>query len=772
MALLALPTLAQDALQSAARQVLSGPAAARIRAEQALRKQGGKAARALIDAIAERRKARAAVTPAAWSLLFEICPASETEALLRMRPFGSRALRIEVLRWLARRDLPGFRDVETLRAAGLVAFLDDEDEIATEAAKKLLDFDLPLVAEGLATRLLALITQERWGSRRFGLAVATAFAQLRAAGPWLERVFAAAEAKAAWLVPALLPAFAQRRKAVLAGRLDAWAARRNPAIAQAFAVLVARLDAEFGQRVDHESRLALYTRLARLAPHDSRWWLQLARVAVLDLARPEAAAPAFARLRRASVRANSRIEAACLAAIAARLSGQSAIAELERAQGESAELFERLRRARMQEDDDVRDFDARQRWRRLVPPKLGEDEVAQRRQRYLDQGGQLGQRWRVAGRQRIAVLLLAAMIFAEEGQAARAKSLVADAATCLDELEGDWDLDRFGETADLDIALQWSSGPLEYLQRALEGNEALEGRVDRKERERRLGVAMRNYAFLAERLAHEVPEQVLPPSDLQGVARDARERDPDERERVLSTLTSWRAAFYRRVGDSDKAGACLDAAIAAVKGVATWRNERMRASFWFDRAALALDLRDAKTAKARLQEFIDYYETSLRDVRVDPARYVDPKRATQFYSSQLSAGHISMAVLHNVLLGELDVARKHCRRAYELEDSPFNRALYACYLARDKKEREARALLASIAPAPPVYYNLGCCYALLGDADRALTNLRKDLEWNYLTRAARNRQREWAAKDRDLMSLRKDPRFVELVRPRKPGEGR
>jgi tetratricopeptide (TPR) repeat protein len=55
------------------------------------------------------------------------------------------------------------------------------------------------------------------------------------------------------------------------------------------------------------------------------------------------------------------------------------------------------------------------------------------------------------------------------------------------------------------------------------------------------------------------------------------------------------------------------------------------------------------------------------------------------------------------------------------------------------------------------HYNLACRYALLKQADMALKALRKAVELGY-------RDFRFMEEDRDLESIRKDPRFRQLVR--------
>ena len=58
---------------------------------------------------------------------------------------------------------------------------------------------------------------------------------------------------------------------------------------------------------------------------------------------------------------------------------------------------------------------------------------------------------------------------------------------------------------------------------------------------------------------------------------------------------------------------------------------------------------------------------------------------------------------------------------------------------------------------PTAHYNLACRYALLKQPDLALTTLRKAVELGY-------RDFRYMIHDRDLDSVRKDPRFRALLR--------
>lgn len=126
---------------------------------------------------------------------------------------------------------------------------------------------------------------------------------------------------------------------------------------------------------------------------------------------------------------------------------------------------------------------------------------------------------------------------------------------------------------------------------------------------------------------------------------------------------------------------------------------------------------------------------------------------------------VSLAVNANVRLGDPETALGYFERAYALDDSEFMRGLLACYRARFGQEDEARKLLRTIRPTPPVYYNLACAYALLGDVDAALEMLARELAENHPSPGALARQKRWAREDPDLAGLAEDPRFRALTQP-------
>lgn len=68
-----------------------------------------------------------------------------------------------------------------------------------------------------------------------------------------------------------------------------------------------------------------------------------------------------------------------------------------------------------------------------------------------------------------------------------------------------------------------------------------------------------------------------------------------------------------------------------------------------------------------------------------------------------------------------------------------------------------KQLVAACPADPTAHYNLACRYALLRQPDLAFRSLRKAVELGY-------RDFQFMEQDRDLESIRKDPRFRQLVR--------
>jgi tetratricopeptide (TPR) repeat protein len=116
-----------------------------------------------------------------------------------------------------------------------------------------------------------------------------------------------------------------------------------------------------------------------------------------------------------------------------------------------------------------------------------------------------------------------------------------------------------------------------------------------------------------------------------------------------------------------------------------------------------------------------------------------------------------------VRLGDPKTALGYFERAYEIQQTDFMKGLLACYRARFGAEQEARGLLRTLEPDRPVFYNMACAYALLGDTTEALALLERELNENHFTPGSLARQKRWAKGDPDLANLWDDARFLKLV---------
>ncbi|MFT4709957.1 MAG: hypothetical protein ACI8Q9_001083 [Planctomycetota bacterium] len=124
---------------------------------------------------------------------------------------------------------------------------------------------------------------------------------------------------------------------------------------------------------------------------------------------------------------------------------------------------------------------------------------------------------------------------------------------------------------------------------------------------------------------------------------------------------------------------------------------------------------------------------------------------------------VGLAVTCNVRLGDPETALGYFERAYEIQQTDFMKGLLACYRARFGAEQEARGLLRTLEPDRPVFYNMACAYALLGDTTEALALLERELNENHFTPGSLARQKRWAKGDPDLANLWDDARFLKLV---------
>ncbi|HHI79095.1 MAG TPA: hypothetical protein ENK02_03875 [Planctomycetes bacterium] len=757
-----------EELERLVQRFVQAPPALREDLLPALRRRGEEAGLALLK-ISERRP-RLLLDAGVLGLLFDLLPARATGAALNLLPQLDPGGRSALLDWLARRDLPSFRDFERLRARGLLGFVGGSKPETERALRELAKWDLPLVAKGL----FALLTRRPPKGRRpldraEQVLLCRSLTSLRSASEVAPEVLAWIEGPGRSLAPALLPLFAEVPGPVLQGRLDRWLFLRVPEVQEAVQNLLQGLDNKLFAQLRHRERLQLFERIRRAPFSTVEDALKVLHIAVLDLGDPGQGIEALKDLMARSRTPSESAELWSLSAIGSFLAGTSGEAALRKAiQAAGAMVGRDLGAAgpMLWERAQV-EFEWTRAWRSQVPPKVPEREFESRLRWVLRVGGRRDEIRREGLRRSIAVDCLGGVLAFLEGDRARAEARMDRAVEAFEECLGLWDEDLLGPNRDLDQALALRSGPLQFLVRALEGNEGQGEIVSLAERKRRIAASKKGFRFLVQALAARLPDRVLP---LPGQKVSGGFGDPsaDARgagERAVSSLPFLYEAALQRLGEQEQALAVLAHWVELLQGAGLPENLRLRAQFLFEKASIAIDQRRPEVARAALRDYLRFMEDRLQEARQHPELFVSPKTVERYYAGRVAAGLVNMAVLYNVVLGQPGKAREFCRRAYMLEDSPFNRVLYACYLARDRKCAEAKKLLKSVDLEPNLYYNLACTYALCGDKEKALHWLNQDLQKNYPTEKARNRQRLWAKKDKDLSSLRGDPRFEALVRP-------
>ena len=172
-----------------------------------------------------------------------------------------------------------------------------------------------------------------------------------------------------------------------------------------------------------------------------------------------------------------------------------------------------------------------------------------------------------------------------------------------------------------------------------------------------------------------------------------------------------------------------------------------------------IDQGEPKRAESELLKAVERLESIEKRLQENGAG----GRQTASVRAQRCSALVSLAVNANVKLRDADKALAYFERAFELRQDEFMRVLLACYRARSGRVEEARLMLREVRPGPQTYYNLACTHALLGEKQRALEFLERELEENQFSGGSLERQKDWARDDPDLAGLRGDPRFERLV---------
>lgn len=110
-------------------------------------------------------------------------------------------------------------------------------------------------------------------------------------------------------------------------------------------------------------------------------------------------------------------------------------------------------------------------------------------------------------------------------------------------------------------------------------------------------------------------------------------------------------------------------------------------------------------------------------------------------------------------------AEGYMRSALLLDpEDPFNVIFAATYLANEGKRDEALKVAKIHEPLLAASYNLAAVYALLGEKDKALAMLHRHFYQYERYDAVRRKEMEEARVDVVFASLKKDPRFIALIK--------
>lgn len=716
--------------------------------EDALAGLGAAAVPALLAGLAE------AAPPARLRrvrLLAGLASAAETPMLAGLLE-GERdpRVRLVLVHALGRRDVPGWRDVIEGRVAALARALSDPARpVAAVALERLVAMDEELAAAALAEA----VRRRSFPLRREAL---VGLAGMESAWRVLPGLLDLVREELPDLLPTLLPGLGTRYREEAVGPILEFLGSREPNLRSAAYQALAGMDAWLFARHDHGRRLELNARAARSWPGrlDLAWGA--ATVVVLDDRKLADPAEACRRLEplipvpEQSERApEAQARLLLLQGVDRLLAGAPAAAADRFARSWHAVQAARARGPEVPAGDTTLHVETWLDWRRQVDPPLEPEQVKLFERRAEASGGPLKEAQRHLLRLGASVALTAAVGACLDGRESDAGTWCRAAREMLRELESDWDRDLQGPFREHDAVLQGELGALAILQRGLARGAG------------RWQEAERGFRRLIQLLHGERPDFYPSVEESGGPPDPARF---GEQEEVLSMVGLDFAAFLEEAGERDKALAVCRALADRLASAGLSENRELRMRVLFRLAGIYNDMRRPDDSEPLLRDYLRHYQARKAEIEQNPELFRDPAAALRWVDGMLSRAHVSLAVLANVLRKDLEQARYHCQRAFELDGTDFNRILFACYLARAGEPDRARRLAEAVDESPELYYNLACTWALVGEKSRALDLLERDFSVNHLTPRARNLHREWAVRDRDLEPLAGEERFRLLMR--------
>jgi len=229
----------------------------------------------------------------------------------------------------------------------------------------------------------------------------------------------------------------------------------------------------------------------------------------------------------------------------------------------------------------------------------------------------------------------------------------------------------------------------------------------------------------------------------------------EAREGRLDSAWPQAARVWMRLGDADRAHEALREVATFAASSETVEEVGWRT--WWRVFRLLRDFYDRQAALDALQAHRDYVERRLPNA---PGRWRD---LGEEYAS-LGAVPDAIACFHRLDQAIREQDARDAQRAIEEHLNPvgwFCRHLGREDLAQEAWRRwlqvkEGVARDARGARRPVAWYNVACGRALLGEISSALDALEKSVEMGY-------RDAAHALADRDLETVRAEPRFAELI---------
>jgi tetratricopeptide (TPR) repeat protein len=131
-----------------------------------------------------------------------------------------------------------------------------------------------------------------------------------------------------------------------------------------------------------------------------------------------------------------------------------------------------------------------------------------------------------------------------------------------------------------------------------------------------------------------------------------------------------------------------------------------------------------------------------------------------------AGGFHNLAWMYNTHRKDFKKAIELCNKALELDPRyQYCKISKAVFLANDGQLKSAAEIIEGADLSDPIsHYNVACYYAVTGRKETALKYLRTYLYEYHVVVKKRNEMRELMLKDWHLESLRKDSRFVELMK--------